>query len=71
MTIKVLLDPTAASTELVKQRLNICRTCPHMEVYKVPVLNREIERCSKCTCPLLTRTYFARSVCGDKQNPKW
>lgn len=71
MVVKIMLDPTPASPELVQERLAICRACPNKEIYTVPFLKRDVERCSKCTCPLMTRTYFKSSVCGDKENPKW
>ena len=39
------------------RRLSLCGDCPEMIVSTVPVINVELDRCSKCGCLLATRVH--------------
>lgn len=71
MVIKLVKDLTPASKEIAASRIATCRACEKMEVVTVPFINREVERCGLCKCPLISRTYFAVSECADTSNKKW
>lgn len=71
MITNIVKDLTPASREVLDKRLAICKACDKMETITVPFINREVERCGLCKCPLISRTYFAVSECADKSNKKW
>jgi hypothetical protein len=65
-----MLDPTSAGADLVTKRIDICRACPNIKITTVPFINKDVEVCGLCSCPLKTKTYFKNSRCPAKE-PKW
>jgi len=70
MLKKIILDPTPASSDVVEERLAICKACGDMKVVSVPIIKKDIETCGLCSCPLMTRTYFKHNQCAASK-PKW
>lgn len=70
MLKKILLDPTPASAEVVAERVAICRACENIKTVTIPIINKDVEQCGLCSCPLLTKSYFKRNQCAATE-PKW
>lgn len=52
-----------ATKELIKERMDICKACPHY--FKATTT------CKKCGCFMKVKTALANVECADKENVRW
>lgn len=52
-----------ADADARARRTAICRSCPHL-------LAAPVERCSRCGCPIASKSFLQRATCPDNP-PRW
>jgi hypothetical protein len=47
--------PVVFDTNIIKKRYQTCKICEHRKVVHIPIVNKKLEYCNACGCPLVTR----------------